>query len=148
MSSAVSSSSKPPSTHIDKKSKSNTSVSSADAPSRNLRRAFRSFASALIVAARQAEKKVDANNNDDSKPSSKNDNKSSDKPKVEEKDPLQSSVETILKLRQTLRTTATKLEDTLRGNHIESEALQCCLKSQPRVVGGRKRKFAYLNKSS
>ena len=66
MSSAVSSSSKPPSsTHIDKKSKSNTSVSAADAPSRNLRRAFRSFASALIVAARQAEKKVDANNNDE-----------------------------------------------------------------------------------
>ena len=136
-----------PSTHIDKKSKSNTSVSSADAPSRNLRRAFRSFASALIVAARQAEKKVDANNNDESKPSSKDD-KSSDKSKVEEKDQLQSSVETVLKLRQTLRTTATKLEDTLRGNVKESEAMLASLKSQPCVVGGRKRKFAYLDKSS
>ena len=146
MSSAVSSSSKPPSTHIDKKSKSNTSISAAEAPSRKLRRAFRSFASALIVAARQAEKKVDGN--DESKPSSKDDNKSSDKTKVEEKDPLQSSVETILKLRQTLRTTATKLEDKLRGNVIESEALQCCLSSKPCVVGGRKRKFAYLDKSS
>ena len=147
MSSAVSS--KPSSTHIDKKSKSNTSISAADAPSRNLRRAFRSFASALIVAARQAEKKVDGTN-DDSKPSSKDDNKSSDKTKVEEKkDALQTSVETILKLRQTLRTTATKLEDRLRGNIRESEALQCCLKSQACVVGGRKRKFAYLdNKSS
>jgi len=141
MSSAVSS--KPSSTHIDKKSKSNTSFSAADAPSRNLRRAFRSFASALIVAARQAEKKVDANN----KPSSKDD-KSSDKTKVEEKDQLQSSVETVLKLRQTLRTTATKLEDTLRGNVKESEALQCCLSSQPCIIGGRKRKFAYFDKSS
>ena len=146
MSSTVSS--KPSSTRIDKKTKSNTSISAADAPSRNLRRAFRSFASALIVAARQAEKKVDANNNDESKPSSKDDNKSSDKTKVEEKDPLQSSVETIIKLRQTLRTTATKLEDKLRGNLIESDALQCCLKSQPCVVGGRKRKFAYFDKSS
>jgi len=145
MSSAVSSK---PNTHIDKKSKSNTSISAAEAPSRNLRRAFRSFASALIVAARQAEKKVDANNNDESKPSSKDDNKSSEKTKAEEKDPLQSSVETILKLRQTLRTTATKLENTLRGNLKESVALQCCLKSQPCVVGGRKRKFAYLDKSS
>ena len=141
MSSTVSSK---PSTHIDKKSKSNTSISAAEAPSRKLRRAFRSFASALIVAARQAEKKVDANNNDDSKPSSKDD-KSSDKTKVDEKDQLQSSVETVLKLRQTLRTTATKLEDTLRGNVKESEALQCSISSQPCVVGGRKRKFAYLD---
>ena len=145
MSSAVSSSKS--STHIDKKSKSNTSVSATDAPSKNLRRAFRSFASALIVAARQAEKVGNANNNDESKPSSKDD-KSSDKTKVEEKDPLQSSVETVLKLRQTLRTTATKLEALMKGNVKESEALQCCLKSQPCVVGGRKRKFAYLDKSS
>ena len=145
MSSAVSSSKS--STHIDKKSKSNTSVSATDAPSKNLRRAFRSFASALIVAARQAEKVGNANNNDDSKPSSKDD-KSSDKTKVEEKDPLQSSVETVLKLRQTLRTTATKLEALMKGNVKESEALQCCLKSQPCVVGGRKRKFAYLDKNS
>ena len=145
MSSAVLSSK--PSTHINKKSKSNTSISATDAPSRNLRRAFRSFASALIVAARQAEKVVNANNNDESKPSSKDD-KSSDKTKVEEKDPLQSSVETVLKLRQTLRTTATKLEALMKGNVKETEALQCCLKSQPCVVGGRKRKFAYLDKSS
>ena len=145
MSSAVSSSK--PSTHINKKSKSNTSVSATDAPSKNLRRAFRSFASALIVAARQADKSVGDANNDESKPSSKDD-KSSDKIKVEEKDPLQSSVETVLKLRQTLRTTATKLEALMKGNVKETEALQCCLKSQPCVVGGRKRKFAYLDKSS
>ena len=50
----------------------------------------------------------------------------------------------ILKQRQSIRRNATLLEDKLRGNVKESEALQCCLRSTP-CVGGRKRKFSLLN---
>mmetsp|Transcript_30894 Transcript_30894/g.55984 ORF Transcript_30894/g.55984 Transcript_30894/m.55984 type:complete len:132 (-) Transcript_30894:1487-1882(-) len=93
----------------------------------NVRRSFRSFASSLIVAARQAEK-VAAMSGPDT-PLDKT---------------AKEAVEMILKQRQSVRRTATILEGKLRGNVKESEALHCCLRSQP-CVGGRKRKFTVIN---
>ena len=124
----------------------------------SLRKAFRTFASSLIVAARQAEKVAAAsektnnksspdNNNNKGKETSTGDVKEA-KTESDINTPLQTSVETILKQRQTVRSTATLLEGRLRGNVKESEALHCCLKSQPCVVGGRKRKFKSLDKNT
>ena len=95
----------------------------------NVRRSFRSFASSLIVAARQAEKVAAT--------------KSSGSDTVADKS-LEEAVQMILKQRQAVRRTATLLEGTLRGNISQSEALHCCLRSQP-CVGGRKRKFTLIN---
>ena len=125
----------------------------------SLRKAFRSFASSLIVAARQAEKVAAASEktNNKSSPDNNNNNKGKETTTGDVKEaktesdintPLQTSVETILKQRQTVRSTATLLEGRLRGNVKESEALHCCLKSQPCVVGGRKRKFKSLDKNT
>mmetsp|Transcript_19344 Transcript_19344/g.33189 ORF Transcript_19344/g.33189 Transcript_19344/m.33189 type:complete len:132 (+) Transcript_19344:65-460(+) len=100
----------------------------------NVRRSFRSFASALIVAARQAEKVAAT-----SVPGTPATKESAAHDKT-----LKDAVEMILKQRQTLRRTATMLEGKLRGNVKESEALHCCFRSQP-CVGGRKRKFAKIN---
>ena len=133
-----------------------TSRMNSDAYS--LRKAFRSFASSLIVAARQAEKVAAAsektnnksspdNNNNKGKETTTGDVKEA-KTESDINTPLQTSVETILKQRQTVRSTATLLEGRLRGNVKESEALHCCLKSQPCVVGGRKRKFKSLDKNT
>jgi len=94
----------------------------------NVRRSFRSFASALIVAARQAEKVAATSGSDKPAP---------DKTTKE-------AIEMILKQRQAVRRMATILEGKLRGNVKESEALHCCLRSQP-CVGGRKRKFTLIN---
>ena len=132
-----------------------TSRMNSDAYS--LRKAFRSFASSLIVAARQAEKVAAASektNNKSSPDNTYNKGKETTTGDVKAKTesdintPLQTSVETILKQRQTVRSTATLLEGRLRGNVKESEALHCCLKSQPCVVGGRKRKFKSLDKNT
>ena len=131
-----------------------TSRMNSDAYS--LRKAFRSFASSLIVAARQAEKVAAASEKTNNKSSPDNNNskgKETDNVKEAKTEsdintPLQTSVETILKQRQTVRSTATLLEGRLRGNVKESEALHCCLKSQPCVVGGRKRKFKSLDKNT
>ena len=137
-----------------------TSRMNSDAYS--LRKAFRSFASSLIVAARQAEKVAAASEKTNNKSSPDNNNNNNNnkgketttgdvkeaKTESDINTPLQTSVETILKQRQTVRSTATLLEGRLRGNVKESEALHCCLKSQPCVVGGRKRKFKSLDKNT
>mmetsp|Transcript_33806 Transcript_33806/g.72061 ORF Transcript_33806/g.72061 Transcript_33806/m.72061 type:complete len:134 (-) Transcript_33806:297-698(-) len=94
----------------------------------NVRRSFRSFASALIVAARQAEKVAAASGPD---------TLATDKTTKE-------TVDMILKQRQSVRRTATILEGKLRGNVKESEALHCFLRSQP-CVRGKKRKFTLIN---
>ncbi|KAL3779134.1 hypothetical protein ACHAW5_006934 [Stephanodiscus triporus] len=57
---------------------------------------------------------------------------------------LDDALAVILQHRQSIRRIATLLEDKLRGNVKESEALECCLRSTP-CVGGRKRKFSLLN---
>ena len=132
------------------KNPSTINESSADGASRSLRKAFRSYASSLIVAARQAEKMVVATAATVQK--GKDDTKAKGSATVKEEkkdtDPLHASVQQILKHKQLVRRTATLLEDQLRGNVKESEALQCTLKSQPCIVGGRKRKFSTLDKSS
>lgn len=149
-------SSKPSSFNDSAGESSVTSRMNSDAYS--LRKAFRSFASSLIVAARQAEKVAAAsektnnksspdNNNNKGKETTTGDVKEA-KTESDINTPLQTSVETILKQRQTVRSTATLLEGRLRGNVKESEALHCCLKSQPCVVGGRKRKFKSLDKNT
>lgn len=131
------------------KNPSTINEASADGASRSLRKAFRSYASSLIVAARQAEKMVVATaatvqkGKDDTKAKG-----SATEAEKKDADPLHASVQQILKHKQLVRRTATLLEDQLRGNVKESEALQCTLKSQPCIVGGRKRKFSTLDKSS
>ena len=149
-------SSKPSSFNESAGESSVTSRMNSDAYS--LRKAFRSFASSLIVAARQAEKVAAASEKTNNKSSPDNNNNKGKeittgdvkeaKTESDINTPLQTSVETILKQRQTVRSTATLLEGRLRGNVKESEALHCCLKSQPCVVGGRKRKFKSLDKNT
>ena len=153
-------SSKPSSFNDSAGESSVTSRMNSDAYS--LRKAFRSFASSLIVAARQAEKVAAASEKTNNKSSPDNNNNNNNnkgketttgdvkeaKTESDINTPLQTSVETILKQRQTVRSTATLLEGRLRGNVKESEALHCCLKSQPCVVGGRKRKFKSLDKNT
>ena len=96
----------------------------------NVRKSFRSFASSLIVAARQAEKVAAAGGIGASKAKTT-------------KDPLEESVVMMLDKKKAVRRAATFLEGKLRGNVKESEALHCCLRSQP-CVGGRKRKFTLI----
>lgn len=107
---------------------------SNDDSAASLRKSFRSFASALIVTARSAEKVVaaDITATDPAKRKAAKDAQTQ----------LDSAVQMILKQRQSVRRTATLLESKLRGNVKESEALHCCLRSQPCVGGGRKRKFS------
>eukprot|EP01083_Nonionella_stella_P264001 896092_1 len=95
----------------------------------NVRLSFRSFASSLIVAARQAEKVAAAGGPVAGKASPA-------AGAAKATDPLEEAVDMILKSRQAVRRTATLLEEQLRGNAKESEALHCCLRSQP-CVGGR-----------
>lgn len=95
----------------------------------NVRKAFRSYESALIVCIRQAEKAPPAASSPD---------------KAGGNDPVGGSLDIMLKHRQTLRRTSALLEGKLRGNAKESEALHCSLRSRPCVVGGRKRKFSLL----
>jgi len=108
----------------------------------NVRKAFRSFTSALIVAARQAENVVTAGGTKMSPVNTTPGTKTTGGKST--KDPLEEAVGMVLKQRVALRRTATLLEGKLRGNAKESEALQCCLRSQP-CVGGRKRQFALIN---
>ena len=99
----------------------------------NFHKSFRSFVSSLIVASKQAEKVAAATSSDA-------------KEKKTAKDvPLDDAIELLLKQRQSVRQSATLLEGKIRGNVKGSEALQCCLKSQPCVAGGRKRKFSLMN---
>lgn len=112
---------------------SNTSY----APVSNVRRAFREFNSALMLVSKQAgditasgacaisTKEVSDNN-------------------TVIKGPLDEVAAVIVKRKQSLRSNAAILEAVLRGNVKESEALQCCLRSQP-CVGGRKRFFHLMN---
>jgi hypothetical protein len=105
----------------------------------NVRRAFRQFASALVVAVRQAEvvaASIDTNSGKSTREQSATGNDPS-------KDRLDEALHAVGLQRQTLRKTATVLEAQLRGNVKESEALYCCLKSTP-CVDGRKRKFSLL----
>ena len=97
----------------------------------NVRRSFRNYVSALIMATRTAEKAATASN---SEPSFKENTIILDKS-------IKDSVDTMVRQRQVLRQATTMLEGKLRGNMKESEALLCCLKSQPCVGGERKRKF-------
>jgi hypothetical protein len=106
----------------------------------NLRRAFRSFASALIVAVRQAEicaASIDASSCKSTHEQLATGNEPS-------KDRLGEALRLVLAQKQSLRRKATLLEERLRGNVKESEALYCCLRSTP-CVNGRKRKFSLLN---
>lgn len=103
----------------------------------NVRRAFRQFASALIVAVRQAD--VVASNIDTN--SGKSTHEQSATGNSQSKDRLDESLRAVGLQRQTLRRKTTLLEEQLRGNVKESEALHCCLKSTP-CVNGRKRKFS------
>ena len=64
------------------------------------------------------------------------------------KSQLDESIQLMIKHKQSVRRTATILEGKLRGNVKESEALHCTLRSQPCVVGGRKRKFSILAAAS
>lgn len=103
-----------------------------EGPIENVKQSFRSFTSSLIVAVRQAEKVANGDNAD---------GRSSEEQTIQ----LKESVVMVLNQRQQLRATATLFEDKLRGNLKETDALHCCLKSTPCVVGGRKRKFSLLN---
>ena len=100
----------------------------------NFHKSFRSFVSSLIVASKQAEKVAAATSSTDAK-----------EKKTAKDVPLDDAVELLLKQRQSVRQSATLLEGKIRGNVKGSEALQCCLKSQPCVAGGRKRKFSLMN---
>jgi hypothetical protein len=96
----------------------------------NVRRAFRDYTAALFYASRQAGNNV-------------GEYKSADE-RITITDPLQEAAAVIVKRKQSLRNNATLLEGTLRGNVKESEALHCCLKSQP-CVGGRKGLCSMIN---
>ncbi len=112
-----------------------SSSSSNDNAAHNVRRAFRSFESSVIVAVRQAEKVA----------SSSTKERSSSSGDTAAKSQMDESIELMIKHKQSVRRTATLLEGKIRGNVKESEALHCTLRSQPCVVGGRKRKFSILN---
>ena len=109
-----------------------------------VRRAFRSFASALIVAARHAEKVAIAGGSVTPQISNTTSDKSKAGNNKNGKDPLDESVGMVIKQRHGFRRAVVILEGKLRGNAKESEALHCCLRSQP-CVGGRKRKFNYFD---
>jgi hypothetical protein len=113
------------------------------------KRSFRAFASSLIVAVRQAELVATASGVVDASSSSSSGKivtrEQSDAASKPAKDRLIEALVVVQRQRQSLRRHATFLEGKLRGNVKESEALHCCLRSTPCVVGGRKRKFSILN---
>ena len=122
---------------------SSTESSAGSSPSsraetlRSLRKAFHTYATSLIVASRTACENAAAASGGASKAASGG---------ADDIKPVKEAVEFMLQQRQLVRQSATMLEGKLRGNVKESEALLCCLKSQPCVgVGGRKRKFTALN---
>ena len=86
-----------------------------------LRRAFRLFASALVVSSRHAEKTASSKRAEEARAG---------------------SVDELVKKKQAIRMAAAAVEGRLRGNAREDEALRSRLRSQPCVGGRRKRKFA------
>mmetsp|Transcript_28242 Transcript_28242/g.83208 ORF Transcript_28242/g.83208 Transcript_28242/m.83208 type:complete len:133 (-) Transcript_28242:93-491(-) len=96
-----------------------------DPTSTRLRRAWRSFASSLVVAARAAEKSAKT-------ASAKGSATEAEKKAVDD------ALVTMLRARSELRRVGSLVEARLRGNAKETEALELCLRSQPCI--GRKRK--------
>jgi hypothetical protein len=117
----------------------------------NTKRAFRTFASSLIVAVRQAELVASASSSvgvvDTSSSSGEitTTREKSDVANNPAEDRLNEALGVVGRQRLSLRKHVTFLEGKLRGNVKESEALNCCLRSTPCVVSGRKRKFLLLN---
>ncbi len=95
----------------------------------NMRRAFRDYTVALVNLSRQAG-------------NVSGEDKSVDE-RITSNDPLLEAAAVTVKRKQSLRDEATLLEGALRGNVKESEALHCCVSSQP-CVGGRKGLFSLI----
>lgn len=106
------------------KSRENDAVS-------NVRRAFQDYMTALARASRQAGDVSGVDTSSDKDTTDEN---------FAKKGPLEGEAVVIVQCKQSLRSNATLLEGKLRGRVKESEALQCCLRSQP-CVNGRKRFF-------
>mmetsp|Transcript_23040 Transcript_23040/g.46204 ORF Transcript_23040/g.46204 Transcript_23040/m.46204 type:complete len:177 (-) Transcript_23040:238-768(-) len=121
----------------------------------SLRRSYRAFASALIVAARGAEKVATTSN---AAAAAASDAQAAAPPgtpmaaavpspalvKASQDAKLQynNSIQIFLKQKTSMRRTTTTLESKLRGEGKDIEALNCLLKSSPCVgIRGRKRKF-------
>ncbi|KAL7443107.1 hypothetical protein ACHAXH_008631 [Discostella pseudostelligera] len=118
---------------------SRTKISHDNDAVSNMRRAFTDYTTALIYASRHAGSV--SSESTKVKPADENDIAGAAE-KI--KDPLEEAAALIVKRKQALRSNATLLEGKLRGNVKESEALQCCLRSQP-CVSGRKRTFSLMN---
>jgi len=107
----------------------------------NVRRAFTDYTTALVYASRN----VGNVSFESTTVKSANENENSIAGAAEKmKDPLEEAAALIVKRKQALHSNATLLEGKLRGNVKESEALQCCLRSQP-CVSGRKRTLSLMN---
>lgn len=121
----------------------------------SLRRSYRNFASAFIVAARGAEKVAAISN---AAAAAASDAPAAAQPGTpmaaavpspalvkasqDAKVQYDNSIQILLKQKASMRRTATMLESKLRGEGKDIEALNCLLKSSPCVgVRGRKRKF-------
>jgi hypothetical protein len=105
----------PPSKADASPSKAGDGSSQEDASTIHLRRAWRSFASTIVVAARAAGKAKDASTKE-----------------------LDDAVVSVLRGRIMFRRSVTHVEAKLTGQAQEMEALEGCMRSQPSV--GRKRK--------
>jgi len=96
-----------------------------------LRRAWRSFSSSLVVAARAAEKVA--------KNSTGGDNPSTTGSVAKDKKDMNDALETTLRFRGELIRQTALCEAKLRGNAKETEALECSMRSQPSIGVKRKR---------
>ena len=109
------------------KAAANVEGNNEDPTGVSLRKAWRTLISNVVVAANAAEKVI-------------GDRSSAVDPAVSEKHKkvLDSALLQTLKARSDIVRTAIAAEARLRGNAKETEALECCLRSQPSM--GRKRK--------
>lgn len=111
---------------IDNLSKSSTDSSKVKVEDKSFKKTYRSYLSTIIVSARAADKIA------------QNEKKSTDKEDTE----LKKAVAAVVTTANKMKSTATLMEEKLRGNTKEIEALQLFHRSQPTwCVAGRKRKF-------
>lgn len=112
---------------IDNLSKSSTDSSKVKIEDKSFKKTYRSYLSSIIVSARAADKIA------------QNDKKSTDNKDDAE---LKKAVAAVVTTANKMKSTATLMEEKLRGNTKEIEALQLFHRSQPTwCVAGRKRKF-------
>jgi hypothetical protein len=111
---------------IENLSKSSTDSSKLKIEDKSFKKTYRSYVSQIIVSARAADKIAQ-------------NEKSTDKEDAE----LKKAVAAVVSTTNKMKSTATLMEEKLRGNTKEIEALQLFHRSQPTwsVAGRRKRKF-------